>query len=335
VKKLAVRFFVGLLIVLALVAGAGFVVYDRVLPAKFTEAGRFEQDVLVMIVPGSGINVIANQLAGLGLIEHGLLFRIKSQLAGEATRLQAGEYLIPSRASLDDIFAMMRTGAVLQHAITIAEGLTSQMIAQSLAANELLTGNIDVIPPEGSLLPETFHVVRGTSRNALLGRMQRDQSNLLAALWAERAPDLPFSTQQQALVLASIVEKEAGQSKEQQRVAAVFVNRLRKGMRLESDPTIIYGLSGGQPLGRGLRRSEIDRKTAWNTYQIDGLPPTPICNPGAAAIYAVLHPAQSEELFFVADGAGGHRFAKTYAGHLVNVAKWRKVERDRKRASRN
>jgi UPF0755 protein len=175
-------------------------------------------------------------------------------------------------------------------------------------------------------MPDTYEVIRGESRQAVIERMQAAQAAVIAELWPGRAQGLPFSTPEQAVVLASIVEKETGQAEERPQVAAVFVNRLRLGMRLESDPTIIYGITQGRPLGRGLRRSEIDRHTDWNTYQIDGLPPTPIANPGRDAIAAVLNPPPSRNLFFVADGSGGHAFAETYQQHLQNVARWRAIE---------
>jgi UPF0755 protein len=197
-----------------------------------------------------------------------------------------------------------------------------------LMANPVLTGSAPV-PPEGSILPETYEVRRGDDRAAVLQRMSAAQTRLLAQLWPKRQPGLPFATQQEALTLASIVEKETGVAAERPRIAAVFVNRLRKGMRLESDPTIIYGLTRGQPLGRGIRQSELTLATPYNTYLISGLPPTPIANPGRAAIAAVLDPPSSDELFFVADGSGGHVFAATFEAHQANVARWRQVERER------
>ncbi|PHR62401.1 MAG: aminodeoxychorismate lyase [Robiginitomaculum sp.] len=327
-----IKFFLLLVVVGALGAAGGLIVLDRIIPAKFAEAGPAKQTTLVTIEPGTGLNAIAYQLADAGLIEHANWFRLKGKMTGAGISLKAGEYSIVAQASLDDIFAQMQAGQVIQHGITIAEGLTSRAILQTLRDNEVLRGAIETVPPEGSLLPETYHVVRGTSRSKLLERMARDQSELLDQLWAGRDKNLPITTPQQAVILASIVEKETGLQAEHGRVAAVFINRMRRGMRLESDPTILYGLNGGVPLGRGLRRSEIDRKTAWNTYQIRGLPPTPICNPGRAALYAVLHPAQTRDLYFVADGSGGHVFARSYARHLVNVANWRKLERQRKRA---
>jgi UPF0755 protein len=195
-----------------------------------------------------------------------------------------------------------------------------------------LTGELSDIPDEGRLLPETYMLPKSMSKSELVAKMQKAQTDLLDELWDKRAANLPIKTKYEALILASIVERETGQNSERHHVAGIFVNRLRKGMRLESDPTIIYGITGGEKLGRGLRRSEIDRKTEWNTYQIDGLPKTPICNPGRAAIEATLNPMDTEDIFFVADGKGGHAFAKTLREHNNNVKKWRAIERQRKKA---
>ncbi|MBL4617973.1 MAG: endolytic transglycosylase MltG [Robiginitomaculum sp.] len=333
-RKILLRAFLVLIIIITLFLASGLYVYDRVLPVKFAEAGPLETEIIFVVKPGAGVNSIAAELVKVGAIEHEILFRLKGRLSHDAGGLKAGEYSIDANASIDQIFEKLQKAKVIQYAVTIAEGLTVRAIIRQLQQYEFLTGDITVIPPEGSLHPETWHVIRGTDRQDMLRRMQTSQSKILAELWKDRDPDLPFSTPAQALILASIVERETGVSMERERVAAVFVNRLRKGMRLDSDPTIIYGLNGGEPLGRGLRRSEIDRKTAWNTYHIRGLPPTPISNPGRAAIWATLHPAKTRDLYFVADGTGGHVFAKTYAGHLVNVAKWRRIERKRKREAK-
>lgn len=328
--KILLRLVLVLIVIIALFGAAGLYVYDKALPAKFAQAGPLETKIIFVVKPGAGVNSIAAELATVGAIEHEILFRLKGRLSKDAGGLKAGEYNIAANASIDQIFEQLQQAKVIQYVITIAEGLTVRAIIRQLQQHEFLSGKVTAIPPEGSLHPETWHVIRGTNRQDLLKRMQVSQSKILAELWAQREPNLPFSTPEQALILASIVERETGESLERERVAAVFVNRLRKGMRLESDPTIIYGLNGGEPLGRGLRRSEIDRKTAWNTYHIRGLPPTPISNPGRAAIWATLHPAKTRDLYFVADGTGGHAFARNYAGHLMNVAKWRKIERQRR-----
>lgn len=322
------------LIGLSLVVLAGLYAWNHYLPERFAAPGLNAQQKTVLVEPGSGAHRVAEQLVEEGIIPDAFWFRLKAKLEGSGATLKAGEYAIAPHASINNIFRQMHGGKVLQHAITFAEGLTSRDMLKLLQESPFLTGTIDEVPPEGSLMPQTYNVVRGTRRMELLSRMEFGQEKLLVNLWNGREEGLPLNSPEEALILASIVEKETGLAEERDRVAAVFINRLRKHMRLESDPTILYGLNGGQPLGRGLRRSEIDKKTAWNTYQIPGLPPTPICNPGRDAIYAVLHPANTGDLYFVADGNGGHAFAKTYAGHLANVAKWRQVERTRKREAK-
>jgi UPF0755 protein len=289
----------------------------------------------VLLSPGSGLNAIAAQLEREDFISNRYLFRAAVIATRGERRLKAGEYAIPARASMRDIYAMLREGRVIQHAITFAEGLTSAMIVETLAKSEVLEGEVTP-PPEGTLLPETYQVVRGASRQAVLDRMTKAQNDLLDRLWEGRAEGLPFDTREEAIILASIVEKETGVPEERKRVAAVFVNRLKRGMRLESDPTIIYGISQGVPLTnargerRTIRRSELDNPdNLYNTYRIDGLPPGPICNPGADSIAAVLNPAETNDLFFVADGTGGHVFAATLAEHNRNVAAWRRIERER------
>jgi UPF0755 protein len=218
---------------------------------------------------------------------------------------------------------------VVQHAVTFAEGLTSAQIVQRLTENTELTGSVREIPPEGTLLPETYHFTRGATREQILQRMQQSHRRAVREIWERRAPDLPIQTPEQLVVLASIIEKETGKPEERTRVAAVFANRLRQKMKLQSDPTIIYGLVGGKgSLGRPIMRREIEQPTPYNTYVIDGLPPGPIANPGRASLEAAARPARTKELFFVADGSGGHTFAETYEQHQKNVARLRAHERD-------
>jgi UPF0755 protein len=223
---------------------------------------------------------------------------------------------------------MLVRGKVVEHRITIAEGLTADAALAIVNADTVLTGDVVPAPPEGSLLPETYLFRRGTTRSELLARMHKAQETLLAELWPKRKAGLPLQSPEEALKLASIVEKETGVASERPRIAAIFVNRLKSGMKLESDPTIIYGLTKGVPLGHPLRQSELAQANPFSTYQISGLPPTPICNPGRDAIVAVLNPPDSDDLFFVADGGGRHVFAKTAAEHLRNVAKLRQFERE-------
>lgn len=300
---------------------------------QFEAEGPAGPEETVLLPRGSGLIAIAAQLEREGLIADAQIFRLMVTIDGGDRSLRAGEFAIPEAASMADIYDILRFGDTIQHPITAAEGLTSAMIVRVLQEAEVLSGEITQIPAEGVLLPETFLVDRGTSRQSLLNRMAEAQTELLDALWAGRAEDLPFETREEAIILASVIEKETGVAEERPLVASVFVNRLRRGMRLQSDPTIIYGITGGEPLGRGIRRSELDNAdNPYNTYQVDGLPPTPIANPGEASIRAVLNPPDTDYLFFVADGTGGHAFSETYAEHNRNVARWRRIERERAQA---
>lgn len=282
----------------------------------------------VILRKGASVPEIASSLESGGVIRSSSLFMTAAQLTGAARSLKAGEYEFKSRASMAEVLDAIRKGKVVRHFVTIPEGVTSDMAVDILMRSPVLTGVVPT-PPEGSILPETYQVERGEDRSAVLQRMMDDRDQMIDELWSHRQKGLPFTTKDEAVTLASIVEKETGLASERPRVAAVFVNRLRTGMRLGSDPTIIYGLTRGRPLGRGILLSELQRQTPYNTYLIDGLPPTPIANPGRAAIAAVLDPPNTNELYFVADGTGGHVFAKTYAEHEANVARWRQVERNR------
>ena len=245
--------------------------------------------------------------------------------------LKAGEYQFKAHASLRDVVATIVEGHVVAHQLTVPEGLTSEQIVARLLDDDVLTGNIKEIPREGSLLPDTYNFNRGVTREQMIQRMQQAQQRMLKEVWDRHSPDLPIKTPEQLVVLASLVEKETGKPEERTRVAAVFVNRLKQKMRLQSDPTIIYGLVGGKgTLGRPIMRSEIDQPTPYNTYQIDGLPPGPIANPGRASLEAAANPARTRELYFVADGTGGHAFAETYEQHQKNVARLRAMESDQK-----
>jgi UPF0755 protein len=293
--------------------------------SSYSAKGPHQVDVTVTLARGSGLNSIAETLKKSGVIRHPWVFKGAAKLTGAARELKAGDYLIPAGASPKEILAKLRLGQTLVFRITIPEGWTVDQVNAALMALPDLTGNVAELP-QGTLLPATYEYRRGESRAAILSRMVSEREKVLDELWPTRAPNLPFSTPEEAIILASVVEKETGVASERPRVAAVFINRLRKGMRLESDPTIIYGLNGGKPLGRGLRRSEIEMINPYNTYQVDGLPAGPICNPGRESIAAVLNPAQTDDLFFVADGSGGHAFAPTYAQHQANVARWRQIE---------
>jgi peptidoglycan lytic transglycosylase G len=310
------------LIVLAAAAAAGGAWWEN---NYFVQPGPAPTQTVVVITPGSGLNRIAAALAQAGVVENGLLFRAGAMRRGRTAQLKAGEYAFPAHASEAQVVDMLMAHKTLEHRLTIAEGLTSDAAVALLKADPVLTGDVPVVP-EGSLLPETYLFERGTTRSELLARIHKAQDTLLAELWPKRKAGLPFASQEDALKLASMVEKETGIASERPRIAAVFINRLQNGMKLESDPTIIYGLTKGAPLGHPLRQSELAMPNPYSTYQIAGLPPTPISNPGRDAIAAVLNPPDSEELFFVANGTGGHVFAKTIAEHQKNVAQWRKLE---------
>lgn len=282
----------------------------------------------VVLEKGSGVNRIGETLEAAGVISSAGLFAVAARLSGAAGELKAGEYEFRSGASMARVLADIRAGKVVRHLITIPEGWTSGMALDAVNRHPALVG-IVAEPPEGSLLPDTYQVERGETRAAVVQRMRAARDEALAKLWAARQPGLPVSTPEEAVILASIVEKETGVAAERPRVAAVFVNRLRAGMPLQSDPTIIYGVTRGRPLGRGIRASELAADTGYNTYRIVGLPPTPIANPGRASLEAVLNPPKTDELFFVADGTGGHAFAVTYDEHQRNVERWRAIERQR------
>ena len=252
-----------------------------------------------------------------------MLFQIGVRLHGETSALKAGEYAIPSHASMFDIMNILIAGKSIEHKVTMAEGLTSQMAYNLVRDDPVLVGDAGPLPPEGGLLPETYLFMRGATRGEIIDKMKKAQQTVLDELWEKRAPGLPIKTKEEAVILASIVEKETAIAAERRHVASVFVNRLRMGMKLQSDPTIIYGITKGYPLGRRIRQSEIERATPYNTYAIAGLPAEPICNPGKDALAAVLNPAQSKDLYFVADGTGGHIFSATVEEQNKNVAKWR------------
>lgn len=287
----------------------------------------------VVIEKGAGRIEIAEQLEREGIISSRWAFvanhLVRNVMSGgKPLELKAGEYEIKAAASMRDVLELLGEGKSILYKVTLPEGLTSQQIVERLLAEPNLSGEVTQIPPEGSLLPDTYRVSKGMSRQELLDRMQQDSAEFLAQAWEKRAPDLPVSSPREALILASIVEKETGQDDERQRVAAVFVNRLKKKMRLQSDPTIIYGVVGGRgTLGRPITRTDIDTKTDYNTYHISGLPPAPICNPGRLTIEATLNPAATNDLYFVANGSGGHTFSETLTAHNVAVQNWRKIEK--------
>lgn len=315
-----------IILVIAVAVGIGLAVGKQ----RFEAPGPLTDDKIVNI-PRGGVQDMADLLVREGVIDQKWVF-IGGILAMKAREdMKAGEYLFRKQASLRDVVETIAEGKVVEHRITVPEGLTSEQIVARLLENPLLSGSIRQIPPEGALLPETYNVTRGTSREQVIQRMQQAQKRVLQEAWERRNPDLPVKSPEQLLVLASIVEKETGRTEERSRVAGVFVNRLRQRMRLQSDPTIIYGLVGGKgALGRPILKSEIEQSTPYNTYVIEGLPPGPIANPGRASIEAAANPARTRDLYFVADGSGGHVFAETLEQHNRNVSRWREIERQRR-----
>jgi UPF0755 protein len=288
--------------------------------------GPLQQDKVVFIPRGNGPTDIADILEQEGVISNARAFELFHLLAGRPA-LKAGEYQFKQAASLNDVRDVLARGRSIEHSVTVPEGLTSEQIVQRLRENEILVGEIKNVPREGALLPDTYRFERGTSREQLLLRMESSQRRMLQEIWSRRSPDIPLKTPADLVTLASIVEKETGRADERPRVASVFINRINRGMRLESDPTIIYGLVGGKgSLGRGILASEIRQPTPYNTYVINGLPPGPIGNPGRAALEATANPSRTRDIFFVADGTGGHAFAETYEQHQRNVARWRQIE---------
>jgi UPF0755 protein len=317
------------LLILGALAGAGAVAVGK---HRFEAPGSLEQDKVVNIPPRLGLVEIADLLRREGVIEENNFIFIGGVFALKArTELKFGEYIFPKHASVRDVVETMIDGKVIQHVATIPEGMTSEQVVARLLENDILSGNIKDVPREGTLLPDTYSFNRGFPREQVIQRMQQAQQRVVKEVWERRNPDLPLRTPEQLVILASIIEKETSKPDERTRVAAVFVNRLKQKKRLESDPTIIYGLVGGRgSLGHPITRSEKEQPTPYNTYMIDGLPPGPIGNPGRASIEAAANPARTKEMFFVADGTGGHAFAETYDQHQKNVARLRAMEQQDK-----
>jgi UPF0755 protein len=314
-------------LLLFLMIGAGAVYYygRQVLEAP----GPLQDDKVVNIPARAGKRDIAEVLNREGVTDVnpwtfiGTVYALKA-----AADLKPGEYEFRKSASLRDVIGVIVEGKVVQHSVTMPEGLTSEQIVARLSESDIFTGSVREIPREGTLLPETYKFPRGTSRDQVIQRMQQAQKRVLAEIWERRSPDVPVKTPEQLITLASIVEKETGKPDERSRVAAVFANRLRQKIKLQSDPTIIYGLVGGKgTLGRPIKRSEITQPSPYNTYVIEGLPPGPISNPGRASLEATASPARTRDLYFVADGSGGHAFTETYGEHQKNVARLRAMEK--------
>jgi len=276
-----------------------------------------------VVVPHGGTAVAAAALKAAGVIENATAFEALSWVTFFDGNLRAAEFSFPPKATIADVLAILRTARPVQHRITIVEGLTARQIAALLMASEAATGPVEV-PPEGSTLPQTYEFERGMTRAAILTRARAAMDKELAAAWAARAPNLPLTSPRDLLILASIVERETAKADERPHVAAVYLNRLRLGMKLQADPTVAYAVSNGSGvLDHKLNRADLDIDNPYNTYKRAGLPPGPICSPGVASLHAVARPTNSEDLYFVADGSGGHAFAKTVDAHLRNVARWR------------
>ena len=317
------------MLVLVLLVGGGALVFGK---SRFEAPGPLQEDKIVNIPPRSSMMEIADLLNREGVVDAHRLVFIGGVFALKArSELKAGEYLFPKHASVKDVVETIVEGKVVQHQLTVPEGLTSEQIVARLLESDILSGNIKDVPREGSLLPDTYHFSRGFTREQIIQRMRQAQDRLVRDVWERRNPDLPLKTPDQLVILASIIEKETGKPEERTRIAAVLANRLKQKMKLQSDPTIIYGLVFGKgALGHPLTKSEIAQPTAYNTYVIDGLPPGPIANPGRASIEAAANPARTKELYFAADGTGGHAFAETYEQHLKNVARLRVIEHEQK-----
>ncbi len=312
----------GLLAALALVAALFWVVHD------WGGAGPARRVVTVTVPRGASFAGASAALERAGAVRSARRFRLWAKLFGSSAAIKAGEYRIPPRLSQSDILKLLQGGRTLQRFVTVPEGLPSVLVQQTLAKAPELSGPAP-LPAEGSVLPDTYSYAHGEARAKVAARMTRAMDKYLAAAWAKRKPGIAVATPREALILASIVEKETGKPAERREVAAVYGNRLKRGMMLQADPTIIYPITHGKPLGRRILESEVHARNAYNTYAMTGLPAGPICNPGRASIDAVLDPAPSGALYFVADGTGGHVFATTLEQHNANVKRWYALRRAR------
>ncbi len=295
---------------------------------RLDRPGPLQADTTVIVERGASLTAIAENLHDGGVIEEAFLFRLAARLYRVSRSLKAGEYAFPARVSMGGVIDILVSGETVVRQFTVPEGLTSAEVMTLIGGVEGLVGELDGVPAEGSLLPETYNYAWADARPEVVARMEKAMADAMAELWPTRAEGLPFDTPAEAVILASIVEKETGVADERPLVAGVFINRLKRGMRLQSDPTVVYALTGGTgPLDRALRSRDLKVDNPYNTYGNAGLPPGPIANPGRASLEAVLNPAETDYLYFVADGTGGHAFARTLAEHNRNVAKWRRIRR--------
>ncbi len=321
--------FVMSIVVFLALAAAGAVYYAM---HEYEKPGPLEANKNFIVRSGAGISEIANGLERNDIITDARVFRFVSEAYLDNDTLKAGEYEIKAHASMQEIMQLLKSGKSILYSVSMPEGLTVKQMFRKLADDPVLVGDLPSdLPPEGSLKPDTYKFTRGTQRSEIVQQMSAAQKALVEQIWDKRDPDLPISTIEEFVTLASIVEKETGRADERPRVASVFINRLEKGMRLQSDPTIIYGIFGGEgkPADRVILKADLDKDTPYNTYIIKGLPPTPIANPGRAALEAVANPSRTPELYFVADGTGGHVFAETLDEHNANVRRWRKLEAEK------
>lgn len=295
---------------------------------RFNTASELTETTVIYLPKGTGFKSIVHQLDQASIIPDPLSFAVPVVLSGKYKYFKPGEYEFPAGITPSAVMQILTEGKVVIHKITIPEGLTAQQIVDKINAEPLLEGNIDAVPREGSLLPETYYFMRGDTRESVVNRMQDGMTKLLSELWDKRAADLPYVAPEEAVTLASIVEKETRMADERKRVAAVYINRLKQGIKLQADPTTMYAIAiaDGKPMERALTKSDLGRNLPHNTYVNAGLPPTPIANPGRASLEAVLNPLQTKELFFVATGNGGHYFAETYRQHLENIQKFRTAQ---------
>ncbi len=314
--------------VMLLVLAAGVAVYIG--KSEFEGPGPSSSTQNFIVKPSTHASEIADQLERRGLISDQRIFRMGVRAYGNDSALKPGEYAIKPAASMHEIMELLKSGRSVAYSLSVPEGLTVEQALQRVADNEILTGPMPTeIPPEGSLITDTQRIERGMTRQQIVDKMQADQKRRVESIWERRASGLPLADINEFVTLASIVEKETGKGDERSRVASVFINRLKKGMRLQSDPTIIYGLFGGKgkPADRPIYQSDLEKPTPYNTYIVDGLPPTPIANPGLAALEAVANPSMTNDLYFVADGSGGHVFSSTLEEHNENVARWRVIQK--------
>lgn len=291
-------------------------------------SGPLAKESAFVVPDGASLGAVAAKLEKEGVISSATAFKLRARIFGVGRTIKAGEFKLPGHASMSQVLSIVASDQILRRFVTVPEGMPSIMVYEKLMANPDLTGSIEV-PAEGSLLPDTYEIEKGESRQAVLLRMQAAMQRTLAELWEKRGANTVVKTPGEAIVLASIVEKETGKASERPMVAGLYSNRVRTGMLLQADPTIIYPITKGKPLGRRIRQSEINAVNDYNTYSMTGLPKGPITNPGRAAIEAVLHPAETQALYMVADGTGGHAFANTLAEHNANVEKWFTIRKER------